>query len=304
MARSLDLRSLRAFLAVADEGSIRRAAERLHVTQPPLSRQLRAMEEALGGKLFERAPSGVTLTPLGQALARRGRRLLADAEDLVRDLGEAAREAAARDVRVGITHAFPVPVARRITASFERALRGRKVDVRRDYSLPLSKALRAGTLDFALISVSGETPGLATRHLYSDPLVAVLPAKHPAARRKIVALRDLGETPLFWNARSFNPPFHDHCVRVFRASRFRPRYVTVPPAQVVTLERIGQGEGCTLVNRSRSVTRIPGVVYRPLVEGAQLAVHLVAAWKPGHDDDLAQRLAALASRQFRKRPAR
>ena len=298
MASRIDLRAMRAFAVVAEERSIRRAAARLHTSQPPLSRLLRSLEVELGGDLLVRAADGVSLTELGHTFLRRSRDVIQEADNLVREIRDHVKHATPVAIRVGVSHALPQEPMRRLNRAWGKALRGRTIRVSRDFAPGIAAALRNGELDFALLTVPGDTTGLTTRALYSERLVAALPKAHPAARRKIVALRDLGDTPFFWNPRSFNPQFFDHCAKVFRSAGFDPRYVTVPPAQVLTLERIGHGEGCTLVNESRRGMRVPGLVYRPLVEADQLAVRMLAAWKPGHLEDVAALLAAAALREI------
>lgn len=297
MAR-LDLQDLRSFVAVADERGIRKAAERLNVSQPPLTRRLRALEQHLGTLLVVRTAAGIRLTPDGEHLLRRARRLLAEF-DAVESEMRARVGAHRRELRAGISAGIPMQAAARLAAAWRRALRHRGVDVRTDFTLALLDRLRAGDLAFAIIGLPANLPGLRVREVYSEPMVAALPRGHPAARKKAVALGDLQGIPFFWNRRSFNPAFYDECARIFRAAGFKPRYHHVEPAQVLTLERIAQGEGCTLLNRWRSRTRLAGVVYRPLAEGSRLWMRFACVGPEASPDPDLRRLEEIAVRELR-----
>jgi molybdate transport repressor ModE-like protein len=278
MARRLDLRALRCFFAVAEEGSIRKAAERLHMSQPPLSRAIRALEDLFGSRLFERNPGGVVLTPAGQHLARCVPALLAEADALLDEMRSLAADGG-RIVRIGVGMGVPVASVRKLTAAWGRALRGTDVEVGSDYSQVLARSVREGRLEFAILALPGDTEGLEIRPLARQPLVAAIPAAHPAARQRRVRLRDLESLKLFWNARLVNPAFHDACAAIFRKAGFRPRYEMVPLGYLLTLDRIAHGEGFTLVNEWRAATRISGLAYRPLDPAERPEITIAAAWR-------------------------
>jgi DNA-binding transcriptional LysR family regulator len=302
MALRFDLRQLRYFVAVADCGSFRAAAERLHVSQPPLSRQVAVLERALGARLLDRSAAGVTLTPQGRIAFARAEALLRDARALEEALA-AAPDGAARPLRIGVTMAVTVGDRARLERAWQRALPGAAIETIPGPSRDLIPALKAGRLDFALVGVPGSTAGLEIRDVQWSPLVAVLPARHPLARRRGVSLLDVKDLPLFWNPRSFNPAYHDFCMRHFRAIGYRPKVVTVEPGQIQTLERIAAGEGWTISNGATLAVRAKGVAYRPLAEGEALAVRVVAAWAGADEGGRLERLAALAARLLRRRPA-
>jgi DNA-binding transcriptional LysR family regulator len=299
MAGRLDLQSLRCFVAIAEERSISRAAQRLHVSQPPLTRRLRALEEALRVRLVSRSAAGVAPTAAGEELLRRARALLAEADDIERRLRGAAG-ARARLLRTAISAGVPMELAARVAASWKRGLPSRRIEVRNGFTQELLPGLRAGEVDFAIVGLPADLAGMRTREVYAEPMVAALPRAHPATRKKAVSFADLAGMPFFWNRRSFNPPFHDECARIFRKAGFAPRYHPVEPAQVITLERIAQGEGCTILNRWRSRTRLPGVAYRPLAPGSEMFMRFACAWPEDRDDPDLERLDAIAARVLRR----
>jgi DNA-binding transcriptional LysR family regulator len=297
MGPGFDLRQLRYFTAVAEEGSFRRAAERLHLSQPPLSRQVKALEDAVGVALLERGAGGVTLTAAGRKLYDRSIALLERAARLADGLAEEGRGR----VRIGIAPGLPPEWRVRLEKAWRVVLARRHTTVATQPSGDLLAALRSGRLEFAVVAYGADrdVDGLTILPLYVDPLVALLPAGHAAARRKRVSLKDAEDLPFFWMPRSYNPSYHDHCAQVFRAADFRPRMRRVEPGLLSTVQRIALGEGWTITNAPMTSTRVAGVAYRPLVEGPRIAVRVAAAWA-GKDDPLAGALAKTAARVLRR----
>ena len=259
------------------------------MSQPPLSRAIRALEDLFGAPLFERSPSGVALTAAGEHLARRAPALLAQSEALMDEMRSHAAQGA-RVVRIGVGMGVPLPAVRKLTAAWRRSLRGSEVEVRSEYSRMLAEALREGRLDFAVLALPGDTAGLEVQPVAQQPLVAAIPAAHPAARKRRVRLRDLEDLKLFWNDRAANPAFHDACAAIFRKAGFRPRYERVPLGYLLTLDRIAQGEGFTLVNEWRAGTRIAGLAYRPLDPAERPSITIAAAWRHGAPPAALERL--------------
>ena len=294
MADPLDLRDLRAFLAVADERSIRRAAGRLHISQPPLSRRLRDLEDRLGTRLLERDRTGVALTPSGLRLREHAQRVVQEVDALVEAMRQRDRLAL---LRVAVSPVVPVADLERLALAWREEFRGRIAEVPRDGSPAILDAVREGRLDFGVVGLPGDTTGLVVRAMFREPLLAALPQSHPAARKRAVHLRDLAGLPFFWMARSSNPAFHAACAREFALMRFKPRYVVVEPGSLLTLERIVRGEGFTLMN-SRIRARVRGVAYREIAGGERLAIEVACVWKAGDIDAHARRLAKLARRML------
>jgi DNA-binding transcriptional LysR family regulator len=281
MNARFDLRQLRYFVTVADELSFRRAAERLHISQPPLSRQIRSLESRLGLRLLERDTRTVKLTSAGEAALRRARRILADVEAFGTELASCQE---ATVVRVGATIAISVGAHRRLEAAWQA-----KVGNRSRVCLEIAKTsvliarLRRRELDFALIGMHPPVEGFERLAVHQIPLVAAMYPTHPAARKKVVCLRDIGDGTIFWLRRSYNPDYYDHCQKIFARSGFSPRFIHVDPGQLSTLARVAHGEGCTLVRPSQ-VEMVKGLVYRPLKEGRALAIVIEAIWQRGGSD--------------------
>ena len=263
----IDTRALELFVAVATCLSFRQAAEGLHITQPPLSRAIRQLEERLGQRLFERNTQHVALTAAGRALLPRAQKILALLDGAVAAV-QAHDDGIATPLRLGLTTSVEAGSFRALTAALPLAM------PQADTSPRLVAALRAGRLDAAIVALPTRTFDLAVEPLGAQPLLAALPAAHPLARRRRIALADLAEAPLYWFERARQPAFFDHCHAVFARRGFTPRLLREPVDHHVLLAGIAAGHGIALLPASFAALRLRGVVYRPLREGAELAVHL------------------------------
>ncbi|KOG39503.1 LysR family transcriptional regulator [Streptomyces decoyicus] len=185
---------MRYFVAVAEELHFGRAAVRLHMSQPPLSRAIKQLETEIGALLFARSPAGVTLTPVGAVLLDEARALL-DQADRVRVRVAAA--AGAASLTIGILGDGTDPGITRLAAVFRRSHPG--VDVRiRDADLTdPTCGLRAGMVDVALTRAPFDDTALTARELRADPVGAVLRADDPLARRDHLKLADLADRRWF-----------------------------------------------------------------------------------------------------------
>ena len=274
----LELRHLRYVIAVAEEGSFRRAAERLHISQPPLSRQVREVEEGLGVHLFVRGQAGVASTPAGLAFVVEARRTLAQAERVV----QAARSAQPRATfSVGFTTVFDRSAFPEVTASFQRQFPGVRVVERRKHSVHLVRDVEREALDVAFIGLHTETRGLTSIKLTEEPVVVALPAAHPLSKRRRIGLEDLTDEPLFWFERRLNPGYHDHCQAVFDRVGFRPRAVAEPGDHHVLLGLIAQGRAVAFMSSSLRQVKRQGVVFRPLKPNVPLTMGVVLVHPPG-----------------------
>jgi DNA-binding transcriptional LysR family regulator len=308
MSSRFDLRQLRYFVAVAEELSFRRAAERLHISQPPLSRAIAELEAALGVALFTRSTVRVALTAAGEVALREAGKVLAAAEALAAQMGPHAADRSTA-LRIGLTPAVPPTAVDAMVAAWRTQFARRDVVTSIGASPDLLRALRRGELDFAFAGLPAVSGDLAQTVVGAEPLVAALPAAHPAARKRKVSLAALAGLPLFWWRRTVNPAYYDLVRKHFADRQFRPQFIVVEPAQTTTLERIARGEGFTLVNGSRASLAMEGLAYRPLCDGGPLAIRIALLWRGGTEAAAAarakdaRRLAAAARRILPPAPA-
>jgi DNA-binding transcriptional LysR family regulator len=182
----MDLRALRYFVAVAEELHFGRAAARLHMTQPPLSRAIKQLETDLGTVLLHRSPAGVTLTPAGTALYAEARALLEQA-----DQARARVAAAAGAATITIGTLGDGADQTRLSAAFRAAHPGVHVRVREADLTDPTTGLRADLVDVALTRAPFDETGITTRVLRADPVAVILRADDPLARREAVRLADV-----------------------------------------------------------------------------------------------------------------
>ncbi|MBP0461639.1 LysR family transcriptional regulator [Streptomyces montanisoli] len=190
----MELRTLRYFVAVAEELHFGRAAARLHMSQPPLSRAIKRLETETGAALFDRSPAGVTLTAVGEVLLDESRALLDRADRLRARVATAAGTAT---ITVGILADSADPHATRLAGEFRRLHPGVEVRVRDTDLTDPTCGLHAGLVDVALTRGPFDGTGLAVRALRADPVGALLRADDPLARRESLRPADLADRRWF-----------------------------------------------------------------------------------------------------------
>jgi DNA-binding transcriptional LysR family regulator len=278
----LELRHLRYFVAVAEELHMGRAAQRLNIAQPPLSRQIRDLERELGAPLFKRVPRGVELTAAGRAVLPEARLALAQAERLQRTARRAARGEIGR-LRVGFVEAAAdASVLPDVLGFFRSHLPDIGISLFEMDALEQAEALRTERIDVGLLD---SPPPDAERWLhvepvYSDPMLAALPDAHPLAARARVALRDLAGEPFVLFSRLSAPTLYDAITAQCRAAGFDPRVVQEATGWHTVSGLVAAGVGVGFAPRSVSELRRPGVVYRP-VRGLDVEMSIAAVWKRG-----------------------
>ena len=190
----MDLRSLRYFVAVAEERHFGRAAARLHMTQPPLSRAIKQLEADVGTLLLHRSPAGVTLTPAGTALYDEARVLLEHAE---RARARVTAAAGTATFTIGTLADGAGEVGAGLADAFRRHNPGVRVRVREADLTDPTAGLRAGLVDVGLTRMPFDRAGISTRVLRSDPVGVVLRADDPLAHRDTLLVRDLDDRRWF-----------------------------------------------------------------------------------------------------------
>jgi DNA-binding transcriptional LysR family regulator len=258
-----DLRDFECALAIVEHRHFGRAAEALGMAQPPLSRRIAALERRLGVALFSRAKRQIEVTDAGRVFAREARAVLAQvalAEDLTRGAAAGYRDRL-RLGFVGSSGFGIVPAAvRAFRADYPRTV----VTLTELLGARLIAALRAGTIDVAVVRGPFERDGLRGTRLRSDPLVAALPATHPLARRKTVAVSDLRDEPFVEFGRYGATGVHDLVRGVCAEAGFVPGTVQEADALDTLVACVAAGIGVALVHDVARGLPIDGVAYRPI----------------------------------------
>lgn len=303
----MDLRHLRYFVAVAEEGHVTRAAERLGIQQPPLSQQIKALEAELEVQLFRRKPRGVELTEAGESLLEDARRILAEVEGALARARHTARGELGR-LAVGFTASSPFhPFVTRLLRDFRSAHPRVTVTLEEMGSSELVAAVQAERLDVAFIRPAiPPAEGVALYTLLEEPMVAALPAGHrlATAARRPLSLAALAAEPFILYRRASGPGLYDAIVSACRAAGFTPRTEQEAPRITATLNLVAAGLGVTLVPQSLSSLQAEAIVYRPLsaAPGLVAPIRLVAR-KTDHSA-AARRFVALAQQEARRRRGR
>ena len=261
----MELRHLRYFVAVAREGHVTRAAERLGIAQPPLSQQIRALEDEVGARLLQRHPRGVALTAAGRAFLADAEAVLAGAAQAAARARRTARGEVGR-IAVGFTTSAPFhPLVARAIRSFRADRPDVSFVLEETGSAELLAGLRAERLDVAFVrSGLAEAAGLAIHPLLQEDMVVALPARHRLARRPRLTLRDLAPETFILYRRPDGRGLYDVIVSACAAAGFAPQVGQEAPRIVSTLNLVTAGRGITLVPASLSRLPLEGVVYRKL----------------------------------------
>ena len=259
----MELRHLRYFLAVADELHFGRAAARLHIAQPPLSQQIKALERELGFELFHRTRRRVRLTEAGLVFQGEARAVLQRLEQATDAAGRAARGETG-SLAVGFVASAVYGLLPRLFRTF----RGRHPDV----ALTLTEmstaeqvaALRSGVIHVGLARAPLGDETLVAEPLREEPLVVALPRGHPLAQAPEVALRALADERFILFPRQPRPGWADRVVAACRAAGFSPSVVQETQELATAVTLVAAGTGVTLVPASAEALRVEGVTYRPL----------------------------------------
>ncbi|WP_144764530.1 LysR substrate-binding domain-containing protein [Curtobacterium sp. 9128] len=280
MDHDVDLRQLRAFLAVADALHFGRAAAALHVAQPALSQQIRRTERALGVDLFERTSRSVALTPAGLVLRGRARSLLAQVE---RDLDETVQvgrgEAGRLDVGF-VVSALPLGPIERVQRFRQRYPRVR-VELTEGYTSRLLARIVRGELDLAIVRDPDPTDGVRTSRFRSERFVAAVPRGHRFADRGEIDGTELVDDPfVFFPAEAGAVATERNLAPVVHDGK-RPTVVQEATTWATVLHLVGVGLGVTVAPASATLAAPETVALLPLTSDHRSELH----WASRTDDD-------------------
>jgi len=257
----IDLVDFEAVVALAETLHFGRAADRLHVSQPALSKRMRKLEDRIGGPLLVRRYRDVRLTEAGRLLSERGRQLLRESEATLALSQRAARGEAGR-LRIGFGIASILGLLPAVLLRFRRSHPDVQLQLR-DMSTPDQiDALVSGEIDVGFIRHRATDDRLHMRYVLDERLVAAL---GPHSRWNTRAgLRSVASEPFIIIARSRSASFYDHALSVCAATGFAPRIVQEANELFTVLSLVGAGLGVSLVPRSAALMRLPGVRFREL----------------------------------------
>jgi DNA-binding transcriptional LysR family regulator len=307
----IDLRQLRQFVAVAEELSFRRAAERLHMSQPPLSQTIRILEEELGTPLFNRTRRRVELTQPGRVLLDEAHRVLSQMERGLAAARGAAQGMSGR-LSVGFVPSSTYELLPAILRQFRKHHPGVDLHLEELNTVEQTDALLQRRIDVALNRPpTFFASGIEQETLLRERMIVAVPEDHPLASRRTLRLRELREERFLLIPPRWGTGYHARVLDACQEAGFVPRVEQEPKNMHTLVGLVAAGMGVALVPESLTNLTAKGSVYRPLAgRSAALSIDLGAAWHAADTSpalrgflDAARAVAHRYGRAARRRPA-
>jgi DNA-binding transcriptional LysR family regulator len=273
----VDARLWRSFTTVAEELHYGRAAERLHITQPALSRQIRDLERVLGITLFDRTSRRVVLSRAGQAVLGQARRALVESDRAVR-LARLTAHGDRGELAIAVLPAVALALLPAIIRVYRHAHPAIGVTISESFDDEQLAALTAGRIDAGFLRAAAAPPGLYLETLLTEPILAGLPAGHRLARHDRIALSELAGEPFVFFPRHRSVLAYDEFIASCRAAGFSPAIVQ-EASGISALGLVAAGLGVTVVAASYQALSLDGVRFVPVI-GHQLTLQV--AWAAGN----------------------
>jgi DNA-binding transcriptional LysR family regulator len=286
----------RYFCAVAECRHFGRAAGRLNMSQPPLSRQIAMLEQELGALLFERSRKGAELTPAG-------RQFYIDAQAVLRLVQQAERNVATAaqgqvgDLSIGFTMCAAHSVVPPLTRLYVSAFPSVRLHIREVMPKALEHELEEGLIDFGITFPGIDAVDLRTATLLHEPMSLVVPHDHPLARKRRVDVADLANETFLIVPHEQAPSLHESIVRRCQLAGFTPRIGLEVHLQQTIVSFVAEGLGIAFVPASMRRAHVQGAVFKPVAEPPTLDELLI--WKSANKNpcmtgliDAARSLAA------------
>ncbi|AZL60047.1 LysR family transcriptional regulator [Tabrizicola piscis] len=266
----LEFRQLKYFIAVAEEGNIGRAAQRLNISQPPISRQIQALEHELGAALFIRTPKGVDLTEAGRVFYADAQKVLSQAKNAVDRTRAAERGELGRlDIAFfGSTVYQTVPLLLR---AFHRAQPQIEVSLTRMGKADQVNALRDGRIHIGFGRYYNQASGLAIELISREPLYAAIPADLALGTQDEVRLADLAHLPVVLFPAGDRPSFADEIISLFRGAKVEFEVDSIATDSTAALALVASGTRCTIVPEAIAKLQFPALNCVPIKDCRTLA---------------------------------
>ena len=294
----MDLRHLKYFIAVAEELNIGRAAVRLHISQPPLTRQIQQLEEELGVLLFIRTPRGVELTQAGEMFLEEARNIRALVELAIERTKRAGQGKLGRlDIGIfgtGILGAIP-----QLLQLFRETHPDVRVVLHTMSKAEQIEALRQKRITVGFNRIISPLPDLETELIIKEPLFLAVNETHPLSQQSSVSFMELSKYPLVLFPTGARPNFVDRVIELCRNEGFTPDISQVVGDAVTGVALVAGGFGLTLVPKSATALSLPGVVFRPFNDPGKATVDLSCIYRKDDESAILQAFLG-AIRKFRE----
>lgn len=297
----MELRHLRYFIAVAEQLHFSKAAEQLHIAQPPLSQQIRQLEQEIGVPLFNRTRRSVTLTTAGEAFLEEARKTLAQAERAIQ-VAHQAHQGEIGHLEIGFVSSATAEAIPELIQRFHRQVPRVAIGLHGMFTLEVVQALHTNTIQAGLLHPPIADEELTLQPICDEPLLAALPEQHPLARQPQITITQLKDEGFLTYPRAWNPGTYDQATAYCQQAGFTMRVAQETNSMQTTLGLVAAELGVALVPSSCRQLRTAGVVYRPL-EGKPPTMTLALAWHPLHITPPLRQFIAVALHYAREKLA-
>lgn len=278
------LTQLTTFVAVAEELHFTRAAERLQMTQPPLSRQIQLLEGELRVQLLDRSTRSVRLTPAGRSFLNEARRMLRQAHNATLAVRQVSAGQAGA-VAIGFTAASAYSSLGALLETAKAAIPNAEILLREMVTRDQLEAITEDSLDLGLVRPAATGPDLVSRPAAREALLAALPDGHPLAEREEeLHIKDFDGQQLLMYSPVEARYFHELLISVFRAARITPEFTQYLTQVHSILAMVNADWGVALVPEAAAQMRFPHVTYRPVELAAPAPVELNLVWRKNNDN--------------------
>ncbi|MEG4013016.1 MULTISPECIES: LysR family transcriptional regulator [unclassified Microcoleus] len=273
----MELRHLRYFIAVAEELNFTRAAEKLHMAQPPLSQQIQHLEAELGFQLFRRTKRTVQLTAAGQVFFEESQKIMQQVDRAIQ-LGRQTSRGELGQLTVGFVSSAAHNVVPPILQAFRTRCRAVKLELHELTTNEQLQRLREGRIDIGFVRPPVEEDGINSEIVFREPLMVALPETHPLTDRPYVELRELSGEPFILFGRSQAPGLYDAIVSLCQQAGFSPIAGQEAIQMQTIISLVAAEMGVAIVPASMQNFQRRGVVYKSLPESTCM-VAIALIWR-------------------------
>jgi len=283
----MEFRQLKYFIAVAEELNIGRAATRLHISQPPLTRQIQQLEEEFGTQLFLRTARGVELTQAGEMLlrdARNIRDLMQQAIERVREAGQGKRG----KMDIGIFGSGILDVIPKVLHAFRATHPDVQIALHQMSKKEQIEALRQHRIMAGFNRMLGPLPDISSEPVMLESIMVAVNEKHPLAAKAAILLKELAGQPLILFPSGARPSFIDKVWALCADEGFEPNVAQEVGDAPTSVALVAAGFGLSLVPEAATSLSVPGVVYRRLANAPDAVVDLSCIYRTDETSPILQ----------------
>lgn len=290
----MELRHLHYFIAVAEELHFSRAAERLCISQPPLSQQIRSLEDELGVKLFERTKRHVQLTEAGKVFLERSYLVLAQLEQAIEVTQRIGRGEVGR-LAIGFVDSATYNVLPDVLRVFREQFPAIELRLHELTTTQQIHALYQNQIDVGVVRSAITDPGLSTECVLQESLVLALPQTHPLSAQVNVSVSTLADESFILFPAKLGPVFYDQIIQICQQAGFHPKVAQEAVQMQTIIGLVAAGLGIAFVPASLQNFHRSGVIYRPLQEQTpQTGLYL--AWRQHDSSPVIKAFLSLAQK--------